>query len=357
MNRTLKLEQNNNELIKRSDNIEQEQNEIKKSMKIIENENYELINKTLIIIEEKKNEVLNITNNIKKEKEELKNRIIIIEKENYELINKTLKIEEEKNELIININNIVKDKEELKSRIIIIENENYELINRTNKLEEEDNKLKNEINKSENEINELKNIKNEINYLELRINDREKEKYERNKYYNNLFKESKIINEEERKLISKWVLPYYNLKFELLYSGSRDGFSTNTFHSKCDNKGPTLFVTKLENNRRFGGFASSSWGKDSHEIKDDNAFLFSLDNKIKYGLKKKGIDALYGQENTSVLFGPNYSKGDDLPIGGDIAYCRTEGLKFNFVKTDLCGEIEQNKMVEFEVYSVKNYIN
>ena len=70
----------------------------------------------------------------------------------------------------------------------------------------------------ENTINELtltlKRINNEKDYLENRIYYIENEKKERNKYYNNLFTESKVIKEEERKLISKWILPYYNLKFK-----------------------------------------------------------------------------------------------------------------------------------------------
>ena len=76
--------------------------------------------------------------------------------------------------------------------------------------------------------------------------------------------------------------------------------------------------------------------------------------------KKKEKSAIYGQDNTSVLFGPNYDekiKGYDLSIGGNIAYCREEALKFNFVRTDICGEKNSNKIVEFEVYSVKNYLN
>ena len=80
----------------------------------------------------------------------------------------------------------------------------------------------------------------------------------------------------------------HNLKFELLYKGSRDGFTNEAFILKCYNKGPTVFVAKLVNSRRFGGFAPDSW-KDGVIGYDDKAFLFSLDNKIKYGPKKKEI--------------------------------------------------------------------
>ena len=84
-----------------------------------------------------------------------------------------------------------------------------------------------------------------------------------------------------------------------------------------------------------------------------------MDNKIKYGLKKKGRNSLYGQEWTSVLFGPNHNenkKGDDVPVENRRLCCREDGAKFNFKHTDLCGDCFCQMMTEFEVYSVKNYI-
>jgi hypothetical protein len=221
--------------------------------------------------------------------------------------------------------------------------------------------LKRKLNELENEINELKKFINKINNektnLEHRVDIIEKEKEERNKYYNSLFKESSIIKKEEHDLISKWILPHYNLKFELLYRGSRDGFTNEAFHSRCDNKGPTLFVVKLENNRRIGGFASQSWhNKGGESIVDNNSFLFSLDNKIKYGLKVKNEGSLYGQDSSSVLFGPNGLKiGDDFLIYGQNVVCRTEGIKYTFIQSDLCGA-HVVKDIEYEVYAVKNYI-
>jgi hypothetical protein len=190
------------------------------------------------------------------------------------------------------------------------------------------------------------------------VNEIENEKEERNIYYNKLFLESDIIEKDERKLISKWISPYYNLKFELLYKGSRDGFTNEAFISKCYNKGPTLFVAKLVNSRRFGGFAPDSW-KDGVIGYDDKAFLFSLDNKIKYGPKKKGNRKTYGQTCSSVLFGPNNDEvniQDDLPIVNDIVYCRNKAAKFNFVSDDITGGTNI-KLEEYEVYLVKNYVN
>ncbi len=35
-----------------------------------------------------------------------------------------------------------------------------------------------------------------------------------------------------------------NCRFELIFRASRDGFNGQAFHSKCDNKGPTLVIIK-----------------------------------------------------------------------------------------------------------------
>ena len=46
--------------------------------------------------------------------------------------------------------------------------------------------------------------------------------------------------------------------FERLMRASVDGFDASTFHSKCDNKGPTLTIVKVHD-RVFGGFTHHSW--------------------------------------------------------------------------------------------------
>ena len=35
-------------------------------------------------------------------------------------------------------------------------------------------------------------------------------------------------------------------RMELIYRGSRDGTTSNIFHNKCDNKGPTIILFKNE---------------------------------------------------------------------------------------------------------------
>ena len=70
-----------------------------------------------------------------------------------------------------------------------------------------------------------------------------------------------------------------NLKAELLYRGTRDGFGTNDCHSKIDNKGPTLSIVKTTENKIFGGYTNILWKKDDRYEKDKGlSFVFSLKN-------------------------------------------------------------------------------
>jgi hypothetical protein len=91
----------------------------------------------------------------------------------------------------------------------------------------------------------------------------------------------KIINKKHFSIITSWIdkeKEYYNIKnipysLELLYSATRDGFDATKFHELCDDKEPTLIVTKIrDTGRLIGGYIKS------HAI-SDNSFLFSFTNQ------------------------------------------------------------------------------
>ena len=74
------------------------------------------------------------------------------------------------------------------------------------------------------------------------------------------FRESTILtNVEHRKILKGW-LPEAMVggEWRLLFRASRDGFAGTVFHSRCDNKGPTVTVVKSGANI-FGGFTEKSW--------------------------------------------------------------------------------------------------
>lgn len=71
-----------------------------------------------------------------------------------------------------------------------------------------------------------------------------------------------LTNEEHITLLLSW-LPFHDAGMKrhplrLLYRASRDGFAAECFHSRCDNKGPTLTIVKSGKNV-FGGFTEQSW--------------------------------------------------------------------------------------------------
>ena len=66
---------------------------------------------------------------------------------------------------------------------------------------------------------------------------------------------------------------------------------------------------------------------------------------------KESMVVIYGQEWTSILFGPNGELTDYLPFVNEIVYTREKGAKFNFDRDDLTGAYRIN-LVELEVYSV-----
>lgn len=275
------------------------------------------------------------------------------------LNNKTIEIIEqiesinlEQNNSNNKINILYNENNDIKIEINQIKG-NYTLFkNNIGDIEKKLEQLENQLNESKNELIDLREENENLKY---RLNCIESEKYNKNIHYYNLFQGTTILDNNDKKIISKWIKPYYNLKFQLLYKASGNDISNNEFHSKCDYKGPTVFIITTDNNKKIGGFASSSWHKENNYIVDDNSFLFSLDYRIKYGLKEKGKDALFGQGGSSILFGPNADNRDDFVIVNNILYCNRESsYHFYFEREELCGGYRAT-IIDFEIYSVKNY--
>ena len=99
------------------------------------------------------------------------------------------------------------------------------------------------------------------------------------------------------------------MKFTQLWKGSQDGFGAATFHSKCNNKGPTLTVIKSNNDKIFGGYTSEPWRSRDSWGADSNAFIFSLTHKMK---------SKTGDSSSSIYddsrYGPRFGGGYDIII-------------------------------------------
>jgi BTB/POZ domain-containing protein KCTD9 len=63
----------------------------------------------------------------------------------------------------------------------------------------------------------------------------------------------------------------------LLYRGSIHGWMKRDFHSRCDNKGPTISLLKVKDGDCIGGFTKAKWSSgDVKHIADSDAMLFNL---------------------------------------------------------------------------------
>ena len=129
----------------------------------------------------------------------------------------------------------------------------------------------------------IKTLENKVDDLEkiiLEFKEKEKEKQ------NNFFKESNILNEEEKKLIISW-LSFKPTNINLLLNSYRDGDTFEAFHRLCDGKAPTIGIIETTKGHKFGGYTTQFWNGKSNESNcksDNNAFIFSLDTKKKYNV-------------------------------------------------------------------------
>jgi hypothetical protein len=102
-----------------------------------------------------------------------------------------------------------------------------------------------------------------------------------------LFK-SQILTGNQPNVLIKLCEFSPNDKWSLLYRGTRDGLGAQDFHSRCDNKSPTLSIFKAHDSSYiFGGFTTVSWDSTSEFKSDPNAFVFSITNKDNTPLKMK----------------------------------------------------------------------
>ena len=99
---------------------------------------------------------------------------------------------------------------------------------------------------------------------------------------------------------------------ELLYRGTRDGMSADTFHNRCNNKGPTISLFKNENGYIFGGYASIDWTSCNGWRSAPDSFIFTLTNKYNIEPTKfPNINTNYSIWDSSGC-GPTFGVGHDI---------------------------------------------
>ncbi|RIB25722.1 hypothetical protein C2G38_2165242 [Gigaspora rosea] len=172
---------------------------------------------------------------------------------------------------------------------------------------------------------------------------------------------SSIITLQHIAEISSWIdrrstiydtaeIPY---EFNLLLRGSRDGFTSDVFHSLCDNIPGTVVVVKINStNEILGGYNPLIWNSGNEYATTADSFIFSLKN----GILKESI--LSRVKDTSRAI--RYYNSPLGPWFGSSAFGMRDDM--NCLKKLHCGENGYEKQVaktqgwvifdEYEVFQI-----
>ena len=136
--------------------------------------------------------------------------------------------------------------------------------------------------------------------------------------------ESQILSPQQQDHILSW-LPESSggdqLKLQLLYQASRDGWQCEDFLSRCDNTGATVTVIKCKGGFVFGGYVDFSWsslnsyGVPTEWSQSAQAFLFSLHSPSGVGAVK--LPLLGGGSHQAIRCHPNQGP----TFGGGLYIC------------------------------------
>jgi len=93
----------------------------------------------------------------------------------------------------------------------------------------------------------------------------------------------------------------------LLYDTSKDGDSVSTFHSRCNDEGPTVTIVETTLGVMFGGFTDQSWSSSTGWGSDADAFVFRLrPSKMKFKVSSSSTaiwkHASYGPQFGNTAF-------------------------------------------------------
>lgn len=166
-----------------------------------------------------------------------------------------------------------------------------------------------------------------------------------------MFKESQIIDKDEKKLLIEW-LPNKPKSINLIMNSKIDGDISKAFQDKCGGKKPTYAIIKTKKGYKFGGYTTEYWKEG--KIKDNNAFVFSLNKKKKYNILNPDYATGFSL-NSWWMFGYSYNAivvyDNCTSKGSSYVYNGTYDIKEQY---ELNGG-ERNFTVEsFEIYQV-NY--
>ena len=343
------------------EDIKQEkERKLKENIKILEN----LYN----TLENSINQLKNKVEEVNKKREELKLNIQKI----FTKIRNTINEQEDK--LLAGVDqkfddlyfkeDILKESEKLPKRVKVS-------LDKVKEINKEKNKLNSFVNDCINIENNIKYINsldgkiNKCNNLNSTIQFNPSEENEINKFleilksFGRIEKRngSEIISEKDIYFIIEKLSPQNELSLELLYKCDEYNDTPKIFHEKCDGKKNVLVFIETTEGIRFGGYTSIGFNSSSRETLDNNAFIFSVDKKKIYNVKKDRI-AIFCKEG----FGPCFCGTGNFNIYIECNHflkgiCHTSGANNNTYDIQNDYELNNSKyeflIKKLEVFQLK----
>jgi len=131
-------------------------------------------------------------------------------------------------------------------------------------------------------------------------------------------KDTKILEKTHRKDVLRLFGPKCKkLRLDLIYRGSKDGFSASSFHGKCDGKGATFTVILAQSTKNiFGGYFEASWA-GSGSYSSSTSWIYSLRNKTGQTVKLEPTSSTNNAYCNS-SYGPTWGGGHDLHVNASM---------------------------------------
>ena len=183
-------------------------------------------------------------------------------------------------------------------------------------------------------------------------------------------KDSLLVSPAQAKQLSTWLKEAPSVAgkpcFKLLFRASRDGFSNQAFHQKCDQQGPTVVVAKSAGGHLFGGYTETSWDSNSNYKNCREAFLFRLGGPGNIQPSKHAIFQNHQQGiYCNAGYAPTFGGGHDLRIypegaAAKVAFnmnnstysCASPQGNFTYL-----AEAQQAVVTDYEVFALTSYMD
>ena len=247
--------------------------------------------------EESDKELEDLSNNYKKLKQKYKEMIKSHDNEINNFNNEIQELKDQNNDLKQKINILLEQVNQLNELISKrdIGNFKYPLSNIQNLIERIEilEELKEESTKSSKKNSDGMSILLNTVKIQEKIN---------NKKLKKCFKSSSILtNETDFDFLLNKLSKYNPTSYKIIYKSSIDGDNVKTFHSNCDGEENTLIIIETTKGLKFGGFTSVGFDNTGYELRDDNAFLFSIDKQKVYDIIP-GNNAIYCNRKFGPIF-------------------------------------------------------